>query len=175
LKKTAVRSLPAVCTQRDGFFKAPFQVAMNSQLRSIAASVPWRRLQRRKVRSHGAGQKEVDNRFDMNVDFGGIGRVPQAKQNLQMNISAEHRNELTGDDGRLVNIDLAAQLRLLQHFADGLDRPLGTVCPIRIRRRRLPQITCPPGRTALSGSRRGVMAADGRRWPHGYDCLASSP
>jgi hypothetical protein len=135
---------------------------MNSESRSIAASVPWRRLQRRKVRSHGAAPKGVDNRFDMNVDFGGIGTVPQAKQNLQMNISAEHRNDLTGDDGRLVNIDLAAQLRLLQRFADGLDRPLGTVFPIRIRRRRLPQITCPPGRTALSGSRQGVMAADGR-------------
>jgi hypothetical protein len=47
-----------------------------------------------------------------------------------MNISAEHRNELTGNDGRLVNIDLAAQLRLMQHFADGLDRPLRTVFPI---------------------------------------------
>jgi hypothetical protein len=81
LKKTAVRSLPADCTQRDGFFKTPFQVAMNSESRSIGASVPWRRLQRRKVSSHGAAQKEVDNRFDMNVDFGGIGTVLQPNRN----------------------------------------------------------------------------------------------
>lgn len=60
--------------------------------------------------------------------------ISQAEQNLQMQVAAKHRDELTRDEGGIIEVNLAALLCLMQDFADSIDGAARRFIPIRVRR-----------------------------------------